>query len=56
MARNGIDATAAYELLKHQSQTTGRKLVDIAEVVTQSYLLIETVPREDGRPRVHPGS
>ena len=40
MARNGIDATAAYELLKHQSQTTGRKLVDIAESVTQSYLLM----------------
>ena len=48
MARNGIDATAAYELLKHQSQTTGRKLVDIAESVTQSYLLMPPpAPREE---------
>jgi AmiR/NasT family two-component response regulator len=41
MARNGIDADEAYKLLKHQSQATGRKLVDIAEAVTQSHLLIQ---------------
>ena len=51
MARNGIDAAAAYELLKHQSQTTGRKLVDIAEAVTQSYLLIRPAHDEQQPPR-----
>ena len=49
MARNGVDSDAAYQLLKQQSQTTGKKLVDIAEAVTQSYLLIHAVPREEGR-------
>jgi AmiR/NasT family two-component response regulator len=50
MARNGIDADEAYHLLKHQSQATGRKLVDIAEAVTQSYLLIQPAHEEQQPP------
>jgi len=46
MARNGIDADAAYQLLKQQSQATHRKLFDIAESVTQSYLLMKPAPAE----------
>ena len=51
MARNGIGADEAYQLLKHQSQATGRKLVDIAEAVTQSYLLIQPAHDEQQPPQ-----
>ena len=51
MAHNGIGADEAYQLLKHQSQATGRKLVDIAEAVTQSYLLIQPAHDEQQPPR-----
>ena len=45
MARNGIDADQAYELLKSRSQRTGRKLVDVAEALTQTnQLLPSTAP------------
>lgn len=40
MARNGIDADEAYELLKARSQQSGRKLVDVAEALTQSHQLL----------------
>ena len=46
MARNGIDADQAYQLLKSQSQATGRKLVDVAEALTQTnQLLPPTAPK-----------
>ena len=44
-------ADEAYQLLKHQSQATGRKLVDIAEAVTQSYLLIQPAHDEQQPPQ-----
>jgi two-component system, response regulator / RNA-binding antiterminator len=47
MERNGIDAEAAFALLKSQSQDTGRKLVDVAEALTQSHLLLPSVRRGD---------
>ena len=40
MARNGIDADGAYELLKSQSQRSGRRLFEVAEAVTQSHHLL----------------
>lgn len=40
MARNGIDADGAYELLKSQSQRSGRRLLEVAEAVTQSHHLL----------------
>ena len=36
---------------QHQSQAAGRELVDIAEAVTQSYLLIHPTPNEQQPPR-----
>ena len=41
MARNTIDANAAYQLLKAQSQETGQKLIDIAQAITQTHRLFD---------------
>lgn len=40
MARQAIDETKAFELLREQSQNTGRKLYQVAESVVESYLLL----------------
>ncbi len=40
MARNGIDADQAFQLLKAHSQQNGHKLVDVAKAVTQSHQLL----------------
>ena len=40
MARQAIDERQAFELLRTQSQHTGRKLVQIAEAVLESHLLL----------------
>ena len=40
MERNGIGADAAFALLKSHSQSTGRRLVDVAEALTQSHQLL----------------
>ena len=40
MERNGVDADAAFELLKSHSQRTGSKLLDVAEAVTQMHQLL----------------
>ena len=47
MERNGIDADAAFALLKSHSQGTGRRLVDVAEALTQSHQLLPTMRRGD---------
>jgi AmiR/NasT family two-component response regulator len=41
MARNGIDADQAFQILKAHSQQTGRRLVHVAEAVTQSHQLLD---------------
>ena len=41
MARNRIDADQAFQLLKTYSQQHGRKLIDVAEAVTQSHQLLQ---------------
>jgi AmiR/NasT family two-component response regulator len=41
MARNGIDADHAFQLLKAHSQQTGRRLFHVAEAVTQSHQLLD---------------
>lgn len=46
MARNGIDADSAYELLKSQSQHSGRKLSEVAEALTQTHQLLSGQPPE----------
>ena len=40
MARRGIDQEQAFELLRAHSQRNGRKLVDVAEAVVDSHLLL----------------
>lgn len=40
MERNGIDADAAFALLKDHSQQTGQKLIDVARAITQTHQLL----------------
>ncbi|MDX6399669.1 MAG: two-component system, response regulator PdtaR [Gaiellaceae bacterium] len=40
MARRGIDADAAFELLREHSQHNGRKLADVAAAIVASHLLL----------------
>jgi AmiR/NasT family two-component response regulator len=40
MARHGIDESRAFEMLRSHSQHNGRKVVDIAEAVVESHLLL----------------
>ena len=42
MARNNIDADAAYELLKSYSQQSGQKLRDVAKAITESHTYFPT--------------
>lgn len=44
MATHGIDEQQAFELLRTHSQHDGRKLVDIAEAVTQTHQLLTSKP------------
>ncbi|MGZ8783798.1 MAG: ANTAR domain-containing response regulator [Gaiellaceae bacterium] len=46
MARQSIDERRAFELMRSQSQRTGRKLFDVALAVVESHLLL--VPPERG--------
>jgi response regulator NasT len=46
MERNGVDAEAAFALLKSHSQRTGRKLVEVAEAITQSHILLPGARRD----------
>ncbi len=40
MARHATDATTAFEMLRAHSQTSGRKLADIAAAVVESHVLL----------------
>jgi len=40
MARHGIDEERAFKMLKSHSQRNGRKVVDVAEAVVESHLLL----------------
>jgi AmiR/NasT family two-component response regulator len=40
MARHAVDAEKAFDLLRSHSQNNGRKLVDVAEAVVESHLLL----------------
>jgi response regulator NasT len=44
MARHGIDEARAFDMLRSHSQGNGRKVVDIAEAVVESHLLL--LPQE----------
>jgi len=47
MERNGIDADAAFALLKTHSQQTGQKLYDVAHAITNTHLLLPASQRSD---------
>jgi AmiR/NasT family two-component response regulator len=40
MARHGIDADRAFGMLRNHSQHNGNKLVDVAEAIVNSHLLL----------------
>jgi AmiR/NasT family two-component response regulator len=44
MARNRVDAATAYTMLKSHSQRSGLKLVQVAQAVTDTYLLLPAEP------------
>jgi ANTAR domain len=43
-ATNGIDEREAFDLLRSHSRRTGRKLIDLAEAVSTSHLLLPRQP------------
>lgn len=49
MARNGIDADAAFALLKSHSQQNGHKLIDVAQAITQSHQLLPSARTDAGQ-------
>jgi AmiR/NasT family two-component response regulator len=40
MARNAVDADRAFDMLRDHSQRNGRKLVDVAQAIVESHLLL----------------
>ena len=60
MARHGIDQQNAFEMLRDHSQHNGRKLVDVAEAIVDSYVLlappIPQPPAIRAEPRADKGS
>jgi len=51
MARHAIDADRAFQMLREHSQHNGRKLVDIAQAVVDSHLLLlAPLPSADASP------
>ena len=50
MERNGIDAEAAFALLKAHSQQSGQKLSDVAQALTETHLLLPSArPADKGQ-------
>jgi response regulator NasT len=47
MCRHSINAEAAFQLLRDHSQHNGRKLIDVAESVVESHLLLAPQPRHE---------
>ena len=59
MERHMIDEREAFELLRSHSRRTGRKLIDVAEAVTASHLLLTLSPdraSENARPPREPAA
>jgi response regulator NasT len=48
MAIHAIDEHEAFDLLRNHSQQQGRKLVDVAQSVTESHRLLQTRPHKPG--------
>ncbi|HET7427384.1 MAG TPA: ANTAR domain-containing protein [Gemmatimonadales bacterium] len=47
MERYAIDEREAFEMLRLHSRRTGRKLIDVAEALTTSHLLLATPPSRE---------
>jgi AmiR/NasT family two-component response regulator len=47
MARHGVTADDAFDMLRDHSQHNGRKLADVAAAVVESHLLLVPVPAAD---------
>jgi response regulator NasT len=54
MARHSLDADRAFEMLRDHSQHNGRKLVDVAQAIVDSHLLLLPVAERAAMPE--PGS
>src|SRR6184192_4236558 len=55
MATHSLDADTAFEMLRDHSQHNGRKLVDVAEAVVESHLLLlPPTPHPTGEPQSTP--
>jgi response regulator NasT len=50
MERHRIDEKKAFEILRAHSRRTGRKLVDVAEAVVDSHLMLPATPDSDPQP------
>jgi len=50
MARHSIDADGAFDMLRDHSQHNGRKLVDVAQAIVDSHLLLLTSPTPSPEP------
>ena len=44
MARNAVNADDAFQLLRSHSQRTGQKLIDVAEAIIETHLLLPAAP------------
>ena len=57
MARHAINSEKAFEMLRTHSQHNGHKLVDVAEAIVESHLLLlPPLPLPDAGPRPAPGA
>src|ERR1041385_1517857 len=56
MARHSINADRAFEMLRDHSQHNGRKLVDVAQAIVDSHLLLLPPASEPAPPPERPGS
>jgi len=46
MARHSVNPEKAFELLRDHSQRNGSKLIDVAEAIVESHLLLLPPPSE----------
>jgi response regulator NasT len=51
MERHSVDESAAFEMLREQSRSTNRKLVDIASAVVDGHVLLPKLPTPSPAPR-----
>src|SRR5438034_4330568 len=56
MAQHSIDAEKAFELLRNHSQHNGRKLVDVAQAIVDSHLLLLPSVPAPATPPERPGA